>query len=113
MDLTPLERAILEWIGRTSYSKTLLAQIQLATVSRREPSDDGYVAHLELPAEAPLIDQDEILHNPLHGPNIASPSLDDDGGATLNLSGNRVETLEVFSFGSTRLDEYLNDFDLS
>lgn len=112
MDLTELERAILQWFGRTSYSKTLLEQIQLVTISHRESSKDGYVAYLQVPAGAPLIDPDEILHNPLHGPNITSPLLDDDGGATLNINDNCVKTLEIFSFGSTPIDENLSDFEL-
>jgi hypothetical protein len=77
------------------------------------PSNDGYVVFLETPADVPPIDPDEILHNPIHGPNIRSPALDDDGGSMLNMAGNRVTSLEMFSFGSTPLSASIEEFELT
>jgi hypothetical protein len=113
VELTVLERAILNWIGRTTFSDSLLAQIQAVSVLRREPSKDGYVAFLQVPAGTRPIDPDEILHNPLHGPNIESAALDDDGGSMLKITEYRIASLEVFSFGSTRISAELSDFQLS
>ncbi len=104
MQLTPFERAVLEWIARRTPG--LAVRLRSAAPVQREHTGAGFYLRLVPDGDAGWD------RPPVDGPTIESPSLPSGGGSLLWLVGGEPACLEVYSHGDA-FPEMLDRFRLT
>lgn len=112
-DFNELERAVLDWFIEKYKDPNLTAQIRAAKLTKRTWTGVGFWIDMELsdkmaPLDASLYGQNA---NPIDGPGITSPQIEDDGDALLWHKEGYLDWLELYCFGQNFAQE-VRDFHL-
>ena len=90
-----IDKEILEWVAQRSGDPALAAQIESATVSRRDYMKTGFFVYLDTDRNLDPVDK---ALRPVC-PHIASPELMDGAGCSLFLRNGYLHYLEVYARG--------------
>ena len=110
MQLTALERSLLQWFKEHAPEPALSAQLDAATPSHRKYTGAGLFLDLAVPDSALRVDP--AVPSPVRGPEISSSVRRHGAGSLLFLENGTVSTLEVFTY-EEELSSELPDFALS
>jgi hypothetical protein len=107
LELTPLERGVLDWIARNSNDDRVREQLQHVKATSREFTGVGSFTDLCVPADAPCVD---FRVSPVD-PYIESPQLQHGGGSVLFFEDGHAATLELYAIADV-LSEDITDWRL-
>jgi hypothetical protein len=93
--MNKLDQEILTWIAEQTDSAELKAQIDGATVSKRDYMRTGYFIYFDVVPEALPVDKSLSLVSP----DIVSSELLDGAGTTLFLRNGKIHYLEIYARG--------------
>lgn len=105
-ELAPVDRDILDWIAAHTDDAALRAQLQRATVKKRDVMRTGFFVYFETPDG----DAAEPGLRPVC-PHLEAPGLMDGAGCELFLRDGRLHYMEVYARGGF-LPEPLQDYQL-
>lgn len=98
MNLTAIEKSILDWFVLHNDDPKLLTQLELASAGSRETTSLGFFTELVLPAELQPFAFSEIDEQmTLQGCGLFAPQLDPYAECLLHTKAGKIVSLEVYA----------------